>query len=279
MTCRWQDIRPIGCRREPEAKGDGAGCKGWGNTGATAWRVRETRLPGQADASGFDGNQIREEGPPHRIENIKRTCYPARMNQQATSLDLSRKGAQARPALPFLGALRLDCARVHEFCGPSRRTLALMAARSVAGPVLWISPGWLPDRLNPQGVVAFIQPGRLVFVQPRRAEDLLWVMEEALRSAALALVVAELPEPPGLTPVRRLHLAAEAGALLGPPAVGLVLTPGDGGAAGVESRWHLAPAHASGLTRWRLERRRARMEPPKTWELRQSAEGLRLLGA
>lgn len=179
---------------------------------------------------------------------------------------VSRQNRRPRAALPFLGALTLARARVHEFCGPARRTLALMAARGTEGPVLWLRPGWLPERLFPEAVLSFIEPGRLVFVTPRRPEDLLWCFEEALRGGAVALVVAELPEPPRLTPVRRLHLAAETGAEEGRVTpTGLMLTPGAGGAAGVESRWHIAPCHAPGETRWRLDLLRARAEPPGTW--------------
>ena len=46
---------------------------------------------------------------------------------------------------------------------------------------------------------------------------------------------------------------------------GLMLTPGDGGAAGVESRWHMAPRHAPGVEAWALSRRRARTAPVKDW--------------
>jgi protein ImuA len=77
------------------------------------------------------------------------------------------------------------------------------------------------------------------------------------------LVVADLPSPPGLTPVRRLHLAAEAA---GTAPLGLLLCPDIGGAAGIETRWHMAPAHeGSTAPRWRLERLRARALPPKAW--------------
>jgi protein ImuA len=146
---------------------------------------------------------------------------------------------------------------------------ALLVAARLAGPVLWLHPRWTTERLMGDGVRRFIDPGRLVLARPRTPEEILWAAEEALRTGLVPLVVAELPEPPRLTPVRRLHLAAEAGAAEGTAPIALLLTPGSGGAPGVESRWHLAPIPGwagDGRARWRLTRARARMAPPAAWE-------------
>ncbi|MEI4233842.1 ImuA family protein [Roseovarius sp. D22-M7] len=185
---------------------------------------------------------------------------------------LTSRETRVTAPLRLLGALDLPLARLHEACGPARHSFATLVAGDTSGPVLWIAPGWATDRPNPDGMRAITGPGtgpeHFVFVTPQRREDLLWCMEESLRSGAAPLVVADLPGPPGLTPVRRLHLAAEEGAGRGHgKPLGLILTPGDGGAPGVETRWHMAPAHALQVDRWRLERRRARTGPPAAWAL------------
>lgn len=199
------------------------------------------------------------------------------------------------------GVPQLARGRVHELCGPSRRTLALLLAGHAAGngPVIWIAPAWRAERLHAPGMAPLLDPARLILVDCARAEDLLWCAEEALRRMAEAgggaVVVVELPSPPGLTPVRRLHLAAGGrgagaaaltpvmrGALsAGPPLhtgrpdgpLGLLLTPGAGGAPGIESRWHMRPCHAAGRAAWRLWRRRARAAPPAAWLLTEGDDG------
>ncbi len=162
-------------------------------------------------------------------------------------------------------------ARAHEVAGPARTTFALLAAARLAGPVLWLQPSWSAERLMGDGISVFLDPGRLVFGRARTATEILWAAEEALRTGIVPLVVAELPAPPGLTAVRRLHLAAEAGMAQAAAPLALLLTPGDGGAPGVETRWHIAatPGWArDGAPRWRIRRARARMAPERTWEVR-----------
>ncbi|AHM02519.1 hypothetical protein roselon_00052 [Roseibacterium elongatum DSM 19469] len=180
---------------------------------------------------------------------------------------------QDRPTIAFCGGLTLLAGRTHELCGPARRRLALWVARATAGPVMWIRPAWHPDRLHMAGVSQDIAPDRLLFVEAARPADLLWSMEEALRSGAVPLVVGDFPDPPALTPVRRLHLAAEAGAAAtGRAPLALLLTPGEGGAPGIETRWRLEPAHTTpDHAEWSLKRLRARHAPPATWRIRRGA--------
>ncbi len=185
-----------------------------------------------------------------------------------------RRASADLPLLPGAGGgLGLAPGRLHEFCGPARRSLAaltLAASASDSGtgetPVLWVRPAWGEEDLSADGLAAFLDPGQLLLIQGRSPADLLWAVEEALR-AGVGRVVADLPEAPALTPVRRLQLAAEAG---GGRALALLLTPEEGGAAGVTTRWSLAPAPGGG---WRLVRLRARLAPPAAWSLAPAPEG------
>ncbi|WP_299370723.1 hypothetical protein [uncultured Tateyamaria sp.] len=162
----------------------------------------------------------------------------------------------------------LALGRVHEACGPARHRLALWLAAQTTGPVIWIAPEWGGEQLHACGFMPFINPARLIMVHAKRADDMLWSMEEALRSGAVACVIADLPGLPALTPVRRMHLAAETGGkgTVAPP-LGVLLTPGMGGAQGVETRWHLAPDHKGTPGAWTLTRLRARTAPPKAWRV------------
>lgn len=190
---------------------------------------------------------------------------------------LDRKSHRRRAAsnVQFLGDLALDRGRVHEACGTARRRLALLVAAALQGPILWIRPAWMPVGLNPDAVQKTVSPSRFLFATPKRPEDVLWTMEEALRTGLIPFVVADLPDPPGLTAVRRLHLAAETGATEGPCApLGLLMTPGTGGAPGVETRWNLTPTHGEGRQEsWALSRLRARMQPEKSWTLKGGKNG------
>ncbi|WP_170332947.1 ImuA family protein [Ruegeria arenilitoris] len=178
---------------------------------------------------------------------------------------LGRKPAREAPGVKLHHEITLQLGRVHEACGPARRSFAMWLASQTQREVLWISPAWEVEKLNPEGMAPFADPARFLFARAQNATDLLWCMEEALRSGAVPLIICDLPEAPALTPVRRMHLAAEQGGTMGQAPLGLLLTPGDGGAQGIETRWHMAPTYRNEATSWTLTRRRARALPPATW--------------
>jgi protein ImuA len=201
---------------------------------------------------------------------------------------------QPRQMQAFIGPLALARGRVHEFCGPSRRALAAMLLGRTEGPVIWALPAWQAERIYPCGLESFADPRRVIWALCRQPLDLLWSVEETLRSGAVPLMVVECLSPPGLTPIRRLHLAAEAGAELaghrgGVAPMAVVLTPEGGGAAGVETRWHMAPRAGMGSTtpwaddgppqrHWHLQRLRARLDPVADWTVTRTGREISLGG-
>lgn len=185
---------------------------------------------------------------------------------------LTRAPHRDRPALVLGHDIRLTLARLHEACGPARRSFAIWLAGQIqakqSGPVIWIGPRHQTDRPNPDGIAGLARPEGFLHLTAQRTDDILWCMEEGLRSGTAPLVVADLPAPPALTPVRRLHLATETGAAEGfCTPLGLILTPESGGAQGIESRWQMIHAHSPRQQGWILRRLRARQEPPKNWQL------------
>jgi len=148
---------------------------------------------------------------------------------------LTRETHRARSAdgVRFLDEISLAPARVHEACGAARHSFALILAAALRGPVMWIAPAWLPHRLHAEGIVRLVDPARFLFVTPKREDDVLWSMEEALRSGAVPLAVADLGAAPDLTASRRLQLAAGTGG-----GRGLCLIPeGRLAANAAETRW------------------------------------------
>lgn len=202
--------------------------------------------------------------------------------QSATTL-LSRRHHDTRPSLPLFGPdVALAEGRLHEACGPARWTFAAALVGAVQakrkGPVFWFHIGWQPERMLPDGMADFCQPEGITFGAMSKMDDILWCMEESLRAGCVPLVVADVAEMPSLTQVRRLHLAAEqSGSAFGAAPLALMITPGpEGGAPGVETRWHMAPQHVEGQPRWRLERLRARTAPQAGYDVVHGSTGLSL---
>ncbi|WP_188789915.1 ImuA family protein [Salipiger pallidus] len=156
------------------------------------------------------------------------------------------------PADPFT----LRPARVHEAEGRGKRAFALFQAARHPGPVIWILPGHLPELPMLRGLPEGVGP-RLHLLRPGSEVDLLWSAEEALRSPAPGLVIAEPEKELSLTAGRRLQLAAEGGRT-----TGLMLIREGQGSNAAETRWRCDPQAAQG-----------RDSTPQAWQLIKNKSG------
>jgi protein ImuA len=111
------------------------------------------------------------------------------------------------------------------------------------------------------GLSQWVDPSRLLLVQARQQIDVLWAMEEGLRSKGVAAVLGETASA-DLTATRRLLLAAEGGG-----SMALLLRPaGTATSSAALTRWQVCGAAAQstpGLRdiarpRWQIELSRAR---------------------
>lgn len=120
--------------------------------------------------------------------------------------------------------------------------LALTAHAAPGKRILWIQPdfaGIEGGALYGVGLSAFGLPmERVLLLRVARPVDVLWAMEEGLKSRVLSAVIAELTEAGAaadLTATRRLTLAAR-----------------DGGGLGFLLRHRLSPEPSAAATRWAI---------------------------
>src|SRR5438309_8139220 len=175
---------------------------------------------------------------------------------------------------------------------PSRRThnvdqtnprLSQSSHDAGSGPVLWCLKR--PDLYGPGLMAHGLDPARLVLVSAPRDEEILWAMEEGLRTQGLAAVIGEVGRLP-MVAGRRLQLAAERSGV-----TALVLRRwrnGEEAAAERErpsaalTRWRVASLpsrdehrfrddpwlrHLIGRPRWRVELLRCRGGVPAQWNV------------
>ena len=81
------------------------------------------------------------------------------------------------------------------------------------------------------------------------------------------IIIAELEQIPTLTQIRRMHLAAKSCKSSKITPLPLLLTPKDGGALSVETRWYIRPNHTNTPYQWKLDLKRARLVPEKKFFL------------
>ena len=147
---------------------------------------------------------------------------------------------------------------------------ALLGRAARRAPVLWCRSGetW-GEELHAPGLESFgLGPANLIVVDAAKDWELLWAMEEALRSGALAAVLGEI-HTLSIISARRLQLAAETGVTL---AFLLCGQPDARASTMAMTRWEIGAAASNhplgpwpGLARWRVALQRCRGGSGGNW--------------
>jgi protein ImuA len=205
---------------------------------------------------------------------------------------LEAGSAGAARTLPF-GAPAIDAAlpggglalgALHEIASVGRDeeegTLAaafaagILARLAAEGPVLWVLAAH--DLYGPGLALGGLAPADLVVASGHKDAEILWAMEEALRSPGLAAVVGEVGVL-DTTASRRLQLAAESSGVtafvIRRWRTGAIAAQQRAAPIAAATRWRVEPAPGAlapgepgvGRPRWRLELRRCRGGRPGSW--------------
>jgi len=213
----------------------------------------------------------------------------ARLREQMRRLE--KPGIADRPVLEF-GAPVLDDALpggglasgcLHEIAGrpddaAGYGLVAWIIGRVIRkdGVALWCRSRRRPVMPYGPGLAGFgIATERLLFAQASSPVDMLWAMEEALRSRRFAAVLGE--GTADLIATRRLQLAAEAGGSM----TMLLSFPGRTARpclSAATTRWRAAslPVERPGISRWQVELERCRGGGRGVWALAWNHETLHL---
>ncbi|GAA0868400.1 hypothetical protein GCM10009116_05000 [Brevundimonas basaltis] len=176
-------------------------------------------------------------------------------------------------------------APLEEACAPTPRDVAAAVAFALSRrraddtrPVLVTAPrAWFVEYGRPYGPGMAGVP--LILASAASLAEALWVMEQGLRSGAVALGLGAV-EGATLAQTRRLDFAAKQG-----EAVGLILSRGLDGLSAARRRWRISTQasavdpeddRAPGRARLLAELTRGRGERPGAWMLEQDDETHRL---
>jgi protein ImuA len=159
-----------------------------------------------------------------RIQNLQGRVPPSSLAANPTPDPAAPRSAAACPlgvdaidrTLPW-GGLPRAC--LHEICPADRSaaaagfcTFVLARLAGESGTVLWCRRG---HGLHGPGLATFgLDPARMIVVRARTDKDVLWTLEEGLRSGAVVAVLGETAAVDQV-PLRRLQLAARTGGVTG----------------------------------------------------------------
>ncbi len=165
---------------------------------------------------------------------------------------------------------------VHEFCCTDQSGSAATSGFITAiismlmhdnGVGIWISSSLT---IFPPALISFgVDPANLVFIDLKKENDLLWVMEEALKCEGIAAVILESKDI-SFTVSRRLQLAVEQSGV-----TGFILRRNsrDPGTTACLTRWKIRSVSGEfhnempgvGFPRWKAELLKVRNGKPGSW--------------
>ncbi len=163
---------------------------------------------------------------------------------------------------------------LHALSGGGAWSLAAALLSGFDGPALWCHREDAPLALHPDGLLSLgVDPARLTLVRCPTHAGLLRTVEEGLRCAALAAVVADVAGPLDLTASRRLHLAARSGRV-----AGLLILPERTvrSTLSLATAWLVAPTGSGAVLSWELTRIRSRDGRGGCWRIERDGQTNRL---
>ena len=179
----------------------------------------------------------------------------------------------------FAPNIYLKKGRMHEVCGPARVRIVTFIGAKTKGLIVWIRPDWEDFIINVDSISHWFSPNQLLLINAKRKNDLFFATEEVLRSGISELTITELPQVPNSLQMRRIHLAITSGVQSNneKKPLGLILSPNEGGATSIESRWYISTlpywnnlnkkeVHNLGQ-KWYVKRLFSRTEPTKEWSI------------
>ncbi|MEL0079766.1 MAG: hypothetical protein VW774_09990 [Rhodospirillales bacterium] len=102
----------------------------------------------------------------------------------------------------------LNSHAMHEIYGPAAVSLTSMIASFTTGKIIWIRSKNQLKQLNPNGITHINNNLNNYINIFSELKNILWAMEQAARSGACSVVIAELPQSPNFVSSRRLQLTA-----------------------------------------------------------------------
>ena len=179
----------------------------------------------------------------------------------------------------FVSKLGMKHGKIHECCGPAKIRIAIMIAATTKGQIIWIRPSWDATTLNVDGVSNWFSPKRLLLINAKNKTELLYCVEEVLRSGVASVTIVDLPEIPNQITMHKFKIALKQGieSSKDKSTIVLILTPKEGGTASVESRWLALTLpswyesknnlNAELKQKWLFFRLFSRTDPPAKWIL------------